>query len=165
MMEDSYVEWLVKRKDPVYAIPVKILMVIISAFSVLMALQKIWGVLLMLAAFAATYFVFINLSIEFEYLYADGGLRIDRIMGKARRKKVFDCEKEDVQFVAPSDSYMLKDYENANTKLADYSSGRKDGKVYAMIYQKGSESRKVLFEPNEKMINSMRRAYLRKMVV
>ena len=71
MMEDSYVEWLVKRKDPVYAIPVKILMVIISAFSVLMALQKIWGVLLMLAAFAATYFVFINLSIEFEYLYAD----------------------------------------------------------------------------------------------
>ena len=74
MMEDSYVEWLVKRKDPVYAIPVKILMVIISAFSVLMALQKIWGVLLMLAAFAATYFVFINLSIEFEYLYADGDL-------------------------------------------------------------------------------------------
>ena len=117
MMEDSYVEWLVKRKDPVYAIPVKILMVIISAFSVLMALQKIWGVLLMLAAFAATYFVFINLSIEFEYLYADGGLRIDRIMGKARRKKIFDCDKADVQFVAPSDSYMLKDYEPSNIKI------------------------------------------------
>ncbi len=164
-MEENYVEWLVKRRDPVYAIPLKALMIAVCVISVFLALQTMFGIIIMAAAFIGTYFVFINLSIEFEYLYADGGLRIDRIMGKARRKKVFDCEKEDVQFVAPSDSYMLKDYENANTKLADYSSGRKDGKVYAMIYQKGSESRKVLFEPNEKMINAMRRAYLRKMVV
>ena len=164
-MEENYVEWLVKRRDPVYAIPLKALMIAVCVISVFLALQTMFGIIIMAAAFIGTYFVFINLSIEFEYLYADGGLRIHRIMGKARRKKVFDCEKEDVQFVAPSDSYMLKDYENANTKLADYSSGRKDGKVYAMIYQKGSESRKVLFEPNEKMINAMRRAYLRKMVV
>ena len=164
-MEENYVEWLVKRRDPVYAIPLKELMSAVCVISVFLARQTMFGIIIMAAAFIGTYFVFINLSIEFEYLYADGGLRIDRIMGKARRKKVFDCEKEDVQFVAPSDSYMLKDYENANTKLADYSSGRKDGKVYAMIYQKGSESRKVLFEPNEKMINAMRRAYLRKMVV
>ena len=164
-MEENYVEWLVKRRDPVYAIPLKALMIAVCVISVFLALQTMFGIIIMAAAFIGTYFVFINLSIEFEYLYADGGLRIDRIMGKARRKKVFDCEKEDVQFVAPSDSYMLKDYENANTKLAGYSSGRKDGKVYAMIYQKGSESRKVLFEPYEKMINAMRRAYLRKMVV
>ena len=164
-MEENYVEWLVKRRDPVYAIPLKALMIAVCVISVFLALQTMFGIIIMAAAFIGTYFVFINLSIGFVYLYADGGLRNDRIMGKARRKKVFDCGKEDVQFVAPSDSYMLKDYENANTKLADYSSGRKDGKVYAMIYQKGSESRKVLFEPNEKMINSMRRAYLRKMVV
>ena len=135
-MEENYVEWLVKRRDPVYAIPLKALMIAVCVISVFLALQTMFGIIIMAAAFIGTYFVFINLSIEFEYLYADGGLRIDRIMGKARRKKVFDCEKEDVQFVAPSDSYMLKDYENANTKLADYSSGRKDGKVYAMIYQK-----------------------------
>ena len=76
-------------------------------FSVFMALQTVLGVILMTAVFIGTYFVFINLSIEYEYLYADGGLRIDRIMGKARRKKIFDCDKEDVQFVAPADSYML----------------------------------------------------------
>ena len=86
-------------------------------------------------------------------------------MGKARRKKIFDCDKADVQFVAPSDSYMLKDYEPSNIKILDCTSGQKNGKVYAFICQKGSESRKVLFEPNEKMINAMRRAYLRKMVV
>ncbi len=165
MMEDNYVEWLVKRKDPAYALPLKALMIVICIFSVLMALQTVLGVILMTAVFIGTYFVFINLSIEYEYLYADGGLRIDRIMGKARRKKIFDSEKEDVQFVAPADSYMLKDYETSNSKVMDCTSGRKDGKVYAMIYQKGGDNKKVLFEPNEKMINAMRRAYLRKMVV
>ena len=164
-MEENYVEWLVKRRDPVYAIPLKALMIAVCVISVFLALQTMFGIIIMAAAFIGTYFVFINLSIEFEYLYADGGLRIDRIMGKARRKKIFDCDKADVQFVAPSDSYMLKDYEPSNIKILDCTSGQKNGKIYAFICQKGSESRKVLFEPNEKMINAMRRAYLRKMVV
>ena len=29
-MEENYIEWLVKRKDPVYAWPVKILMIVIG---------------------------------------------------------------------------------------------------------------------------------------
>ena len=28
-MEESYIEWLVKRKDPIYALPVKIIMVLV----------------------------------------------------------------------------------------------------------------------------------------
>lgn len=38
-MEENYIEWLVKRRDPVYAIPVKIIMVLVCAFSVLLALH------------------------------------------------------------------------------------------------------------------------------
>ena len=83
-MEENYVEWLVKRRDPVYAIPLKALMIAVCVISVFLALQTMFGIIIMAAAFIGTYFVFINLSIEFEYLYADGGLRIDRIMGKAR---------------------------------------------------------------------------------
>ena len=45
------------------------------------------GVLILVAAGAATYFVFLNLSVEYEYLFADGGFSVDRILGKARRKK------------------------------------------------------------------------------
>ncbi|MFR5725059.1 MAG: hypothetical protein ACLUEJ_00815 [Clostridium sp.] len=42
-MEESYIEWLVKRKDPIYALPVKIIMVLVCAFSVLLALQTVIG--------------------------------------------------------------------------------------------------------------------------
>ena len=38
-MEENYIEWLVKRKDPVYAWPVKILMIVVCALSVLAALH------------------------------------------------------------------------------------------------------------------------------
>ena len=31
MNDDNYVEWLVKRKDPAYAVPVKILMIVVMS--------------------------------------------------------------------------------------------------------------------------------------
>ena len=72
MNDDNYVEWLVKRKSPAYAVPVKILMIAVCIFSVLSALQTVFGVIVMTIAGAATYFVFLNLSVEFEYLFAEG---------------------------------------------------------------------------------------------
>ena len=86
-MEESYIEWLVKRKDPIYALPVKIIMVLVCAFSVLLALQTVIGVVIMTAAGIGTYFIFLNLSVEYEYLFAEGGLRIDRILGKGQTEK------------------------------------------------------------------------------
>lgn len=62
-MEESYIEWLVKRKDPIYALPVKIIMVLVCAFSVLLALQTVIGVVIMTAAGIGTYFIFLNLSV------------------------------------------------------------------------------------------------------
>ena len=114
------------------------------------------------AAGAATYFVFLNLSVEYEYLFADGGFSVDRILGKARRKKAFDCEKEEVQVIAPADSYVLKDYEKQGMKVINCTSGQAGAKVYALISQKGSVTTKVLFEPGEKMEGAMRRVFPRK---
>lgn len=166
MSDDNYVEWLVKRKDPVYAVPVKILMMILCFLSVIAAMQTVLvGVLFMAAAGAATYFVFLNLSVEYEYLFAEGGLSVDRIMGRSRRKRVFDCDKEDIRMVAPQASFVLKDYERQGTQVKNYSSGRREAKVYALIYQKGANNFKVLFEPDERMTTAMRRAFPRKLVV
>lgn len=166
MSDDNYVEWLVKRKDPVYAVPAKILMMILCLLSVIAAMQTVLvGVLFMAAAGAATYFVFLNLSVEYEYLFAEGGLSVDRIMGRSRRKRVFDCDKEDIRMVAPQTSFVLKDYERQGTQVKNYSSGRREAKVYALIYQKGANNFKVLFEPDERMTTAMRRAFPRKLVV
>lgn len=165
MNEDNYVEWLVKRKTPVYAIPARIGMGILCGLSLFLALQTFWGILVLLAVSAGTYFVFQRLSVEYEYLFAEGGLSVDCIYGKAKRKKLYDCDKEEIQFVAPADAYQLKDYESSDMKVMDCSSGSREKDVYALIAQKGAERVKILFEPNEKMLNSMRRTFPRKIVL
>ena len=165
MNQDTYVEWLVKRKEPVYAWPVRIVMVVLCLFALLVALMKFWGILLLAAVGAGTFFLFQMLNIEFEYLYIDGSLSIDKILGKARRKKVIECAKEQLLMAAPLDSFVLKDYETKDTKVIDCSSGRKEGKIYAFIYQKGSQHIKLILEPNDKMLQAVRYTSPQKIVL
>lgn len=155
MNEDAYAEWLVKRKDPPYAVPVKVVMILILAVSVLLALTTLFGIVLAIVAAVALYLVFINLSVEYEYLFVEGDLSIDRILAKTRRKKVMECKKDEIQIVAPSDSYLLKDYEKSGMKVYDCSS-RTGAKTYSLICQQGADCVKVIFEPNDRMLRSMR---------
>lgn len=164
-MNQDYVEWLVKRKDPVYAWPVRILMGLLCVFALFLAMALIWGALVLLAVGAATFFIFQALNVEYEYLYVDGTLSIDKILGKARRKKVMECSKEELMMIAPSDSFVLKDYETQGMKVIDCSSGQKDAKTFSLIYQKGGQHTKVILEPNEKMIKAIRYTTPRKIVV
>lgn len=158
MNEDSYAEWLVKRKDPIYAVPVKAVMVILCLITLLIALGTIIGSLLFLIVLVLTYIVFINLSIEYEYQWLDGDLIIDRVLGKARRKKYLNCKKEEIQIVAPSDSYILKDYEKGGMKVKDCSSGKAGVPTYSLIYQRGSDCVKIIFEPSERMLRAIRQS-------
>ena len=85
-MNQDYVEWLVKRRDPVYAWPVRIVMGVLCLIALILAMTLAWGPLVLLAVGAATFFIFQALNVEYEYLYVDGTLSIDKILGKARRK-------------------------------------------------------------------------------
>ena len=79
-MNQDYVEWLVKRKDPAYAWPVRILMGLLCVFALFLAMALIWGALVLLAVGAATFFIFQALNVDYEYLYVDGTLSIDNIL-------------------------------------------------------------------------------------
>ena len=68
---------------------------------------------------------------------------------------MLECKKDEIQIVAPSDSYMMKDYEKSGMKVQDCSS-RTGAKTYSLIYQRGAECVKVIFEPNDRMLRSMR---------
>lgn len=168
MNESNYVEWIVKRKEPIYGIFIRIGMLFLSMLSAVLAFMGFLGLLgflIVVLMVGATYVAFQNLSIEYEYLLADGGLSVDRILGKARRKRVLDCEKEEILAVAPSQSHSLKDYEKSGMKTVNCGSGQPDATSYALIFQKGPETTKVIFEPNEKMLSAMKRCYPRKILM
>lgn len=167
MNESNYVEWLIKRKEPVYGIIVRVFMLFLSMLSVVLTFLGffgMFGIIIVVLIIGASYFLFQNLSVEYEYLFADGSLSVDRILGKSRRKRFLECEKEEVVAVAPSQSHALKDFEKSDIKTVNCASGKPGINTYALIFQKGPETTKVIFEPNEKMLAAMKRCYPRKVL-
>lgn len=164
MNNETYAEWLVKRTPPAYAFVVKAMMIFLCAVAAFLALTILWGILVLAAVGAATYFLFLNFNMEFEYLVINDQLTIDKIMGKSRRKKAWEGSMEEIQIIAPSDSYVLKDYERPGTKILDFSSRTPGSKTYSLVHQTGANSIKVIFEPNDKVLHCLRMRSPRKVI-
>ena len=87
---------------------------------------------------------------EYEYLFLNGDLDIDKIMNKSKRKKVFNANVSDMELLAPVDAAELSQYRNART--LDFSSHTGQAKMYALVLSGQGETRKVIFEPNETIV-------------
>lgn len=164
-MNETYAEQLIKRKTPAYAYIVTGILAAVTAVTVFLALTTgVLAVILMFAAGFVTYLSYRNTHVEFEYLFVSGQLSIDKILGKSKRKKAFECGMEEVQIIAPADSYVLNDYKNIS-KTLDFSSHMEHARCYAVIVQSQGAYTKVMFEPDEKMIKCFRQTSPRKVVV
>lgn len=165
-MNDSYTEWLVKRKAPASSLIIKAALIVLCVISAFLALTTVYGIVILAAAGAATYFMFQNMNLEFEYLFVNDQITIDKIMGQARRKKVWEGTLGEVQIVAPLDSYILKDYERPNMKRLDFASHAPNARVYAIMHQgEGGQATKIIFEPNDKILQHIRQRSPRKVVL
>lgn len=164
-MNESYAECLVRRRVPFYSNIINIVMGVITAICVLLALTtNIIGMVLMFVSGFACYILYRNSRVEFEYLYVEKTLSIDKILGKAKRKKAWEGKMDDIQVIAPSDSYVLNDYQSSNPKTLDFSSQLPGAKTYTAIVRTGSEVLKVIFEPDDKMIQCFRQTAPRKII-
>lgn len=164
-MNELYAEAGVKRKENIKTIGIRVLMI----FAVLLSLilSSIHFAMLIVAAVVvcAVVFTFPLVKTEYEYIFCDGQLDFDRIMGGQRRKTVLRIDMEQVEIVAPQGSHSLDAYNNrANLKVKDFSSLDPSKKRYIIIVRKGEEVLKILFEPSEKMIGCMKQKGPRKVV-
>lgn len=155
-MQNSYVEQIIKRKDPAYAMPAKVGAVVLCMLGFMISMATWYGFVLLIAAAVLTYFVWLNMKVEYEYLYIDGDFSVDKILNKTKRKKVLESGKADLIMVAPKDSSDAKDAIGQNVKVMDLTSGDGEKKAYAYVFQQGSERRAVLIEPSEDLLNHIR---------
>ena len=162
-MSDAYVECLVKAKSSVWGTVLKYVLYILTAAAVV--LYFLTGILLLLlvavAAGVGAYFVTANTDIEYEYLYLDKELTIDKVIAKSKRKRVAVYQLDRMEILAPVKSYHLDNYKNRTVKEKDYSIGYEDqpDKRYAMYYEGGE---KLILSPSEEMIKVMRNVAPRK---
>ena len=163
-MNDAYVEWLVKRKTPGYVFLVKGLLIFLCIFAFFLSAMIPFGFVILLLAIGAAYFIFPMLSVEYEYLVVNDQMSIDKIMGQKRRKRVWEGTIDQIEILAPVDSYLLKDAERKDMKTLDFSSHQPGAKVYGMVAQKDGVATKILLEPNEKLLNHLWQRGPRKVV-
>ncbi|MCM1188377.1 MAG: hypothetical protein NC541_03660 [bacterium] len=160
-MSDAYVECLVKAKTSVMGKLLKYLLIALTViFVIIMMIYPIFF-LLALAAGVGAYFVNMFTDLEYEYLYLDKELTIDKVMAKTRRKRVAVYQLDKVEILAPVKSYHLDSFKNRTVKEKDYSIGYEDKPDlrYAMYYEGGE---KLILSPSPELIKVMKNVAPRK---
>ena len=162
-MNDTYVEVLVPRKkNPLVGVG-RILMYLLAIVCFLLTFAK--GVFFVgVIAFAClAYFVFPRFDIEYEYLYLDKELSIDKIMSKEKRAKVMDIDLEKMEIMAKSNSHELDSYRARGLKEHDFTSGEDGKAVYTIVFESGREGTVLVnIEPGDEMLRAIKNVFPRK---
>ena len=102
----------------------------------------------------ATYLVWAYTSVEYEYSFLNGEFSVDKIIGQRKRKSIANYDIKEAEIVAPlvSDAVVRA---SGNAIIKDYSTRTNNNDVYAMIINNSNGKLKVVFEPNEKVLEAM----------
>lgn len=162
-MNDVYCEYIIKRKTGTWGLFCRLFVVMATVLAMLfgfIALQ-FYGLFGGLLLVYLCYYVFKNTDIEYEYQFISGQLDIDVIFAKKKRKRARKFDIRSVEVFAPLNHEVFKEYGKQGDirkyKVVDYSSGYPDRERYAFIVSMGENGiAKVIFEPNEKMVEAIR---------
>lgn len=163
-MNELYAETGVKRKTTASVIMLKMLAVLAIILVLLFSfvIKYRWFVMVpaLLVVFVVWYWP--RFKTEWEYVFCDGQLDFDMIMGGEKRRNVLRMDLEDAYVMAPENSHALDGYQHL--KVRDYSSMRADHTKYVIVVAIKEEKVRILFEPNEKMIRMMKEKSPQKVV-
>ncbi len=137
---ETYIEHLIKRKTTAGDLAIRYIsifvIVLTAVFTVFMPIMLAVAVIL---GFVYRYLIFPLTDIEYEFLYVDKSLTVDKIMAKEKRKTVASYDLDRMEILCPAQSYRLGDFKNRDLKETDYTNGMpetEDLRV-VMIYEGG----------------------------
>ncbi len=152
---DNYVEYLVKGENPVLWKALFVILLALDLCCVLLALSSFWGMLILLPLLFLTYQAWLNMSVEYEYLYIGGSFSIEKILNKSSRKSVLDTNNEELLLVGPVSLPEVKAAVSSSV-VKDYSGKGGDERKYAYIYQRNGQKYLVYIDMPEKLLREMR---------
>lgn len=154
-MSDLYSEQLVKKRTTSLDIVMKAVLVAVTILSVVLALLIPLLIIVPILLIVLDVFLFRRMDLEYEYLFVNGELDIDKIMGRAKRKNQLSVNMDNVEMVAPRGSKELYAFENKRLRVLNFTSGNPDAQVYEMILNYDNQQLRVLMEPGEAILEGM----------
>ncbi len=165
---DQYMEYLVKKQTTGKDKGIRIVFIAIIVLTIALAIFFLNPVILIVTVilyFIYRYYVYPHTDLEYEYLYVDKTLSVDKIMAQESRKTVATYELERIELIAPENSDKLADYKGRDMQVTEYwSMDRSDGHVpYVLILDGGRQ--KVLMDLPEEFVkliqsNAPRKVFL-----
>lgn len=155
-MSESYVECLVKHKTPTVKLFLRILFTVLTVLFVLLFFMV--GLLALIMAVVCgvlSYFMSLECNVEYEYLYVDREISIDKISAQRKRKTVEKLNTEKIEILAPVNSWHLDEYKNRELKQRDYSIGyeAQPDQRYMLIY---NNEMKALLSPSPAFVAAVK---------
>ena len=95
-----------------------------------------------------------NLEVEFDYIHANDELDIDKVIMGKRRKHILTVRLSQVLLFAPKMSDALDPY--MTLPVMDFTSMSGSRDCYVMVCVANNLKRRLILEPDEKMLNSLR---------
>lgn len=153
---DVFCEVLVKSKKSSKEKGMSVLLImlgILASAAILLFLPAMF-ILIVLIVLGVVYGLRYQSS-EYEYIFTSGAFDIDRIVGGMKRKKMMSLNFETLEVLAPEGSQELSGYSNPSYKVYNYSANDPNMKNYVFVGSTGNSLIKVIFTPNEKMLDKM----------
>jgi len=151
---DIYNEFTVNRRLCASPKAVKRFFVILTLVAVGLALLHL--AFLFLAAIFLLMYLWCrsNLEVEFDYIHANDELDIDKVIMGKRRKHILTVHLNQVLLFAPKLSSALDEYQML--PVMDFSSMSGSRDCYVMVCIANNLQRRLILEPDEKMLNSLK---------
>lgn len=155
-MNETYVECLVQTKPNILLRLLKYLAIALTVAAALISLLT-GGIIVFILAIACgvgAFFAHSYSDIEYEYLYVDREISIDKVIAKSRRKKVVKLETDKMEIFAPLNSHELDSYKNRQCTVKDFSSRieKQPEARYALYYEGQKE---YILEPSEEFVKAL----------
>lgn len=165
---DVFKEQLVKREsnftDLMKKIGVAILGVVVILVTSMIPTVLDLGILpfIVIAVGWGTIILIRRFNVEYEYVFTNGELDIDKIFNKSKRKSALSIDvRQFVVMVNRNRADINSEIGNINQTL-DFSSGILKEDSYAAVYEKDGKRTLLLFDPNEVMFDAIKMYISRK---
>ena len=161
-MGEAFVEQLVPQKTTGKTMLKLAGLIALCVVSLPIGLSTGFFVLPLILIFVVFYFWKRLSYIEYEYIYCNGELDIDRIAGMESRKRFISIDVRDMEILAPSGASALQPYQNL--KVYDCSSNT-GAHTYEVVAERKGQKVRVIFEPNKEILDAMRLLAPRKVMM
>lgn len=157
-MEEVFAEQIIKSRMTGKELIIRALAIFLVLLSILsFAFIGFLAITLTILVVYLAWNMFSYTSIEYEYAVVNSELTIDKIMGQRKRKRVASFDFKNAEIIANVATGMLDNYKGS-VKVQDYTSHNSGNDVVGVVFNNNNaEKTELLFEPNEKIIDAIKR--------